>query len=688
MRRSLLLVGLVLSSLGIAQDRWPLMPGYKEMQAGAASGRDWKVSQLRGQWVGNTKYRFEDLDGAKEVDLGTGEVGALDFELVWPEPQPQRMPERGRQFETVQSADKTMTATYRNGNVILTRGGQEIAVTTTGKGTGGEKFGTGSWVYGEELSQVDAMGFSPDGKWLWYYGFDETGVPLYYIATDQLKQISALDIEAYPKPGTANPKVDLYVYSIETGQSKTVKVRDGEFDNGLGHYVYGMSWLDDSSELLYHRMDRRQKIRELVAYDPVKNSVRLVDREENAAAWVEFAPVRDMVSRPARQNPVSGRNFLFMSEADGFWNVYRLDVKTGRRIQVTKHRADVGGILGIYPENDTMYYTVGDGDTPYHHQVYRSKLDGTGAVRLTDPKFHNSASVSPDGKALAIVYQTDRKAPRLRIIDRTGKNLNNPVVKSFSAPAGDARQVRWFSFPSLDGSVTLWGKYELPSSYREGQKLPILFSVYGGPIPGRGAGMTFDKPDPVSEAGFAIVDVYVRGGNGRGRDFRNAIYRSMGIVEIDDFAAGAIALRKMPWADTSRVGIYGTSYGGYSSAMSVLRYPELFHAGSASSMVSDWRLYDSTYTERYMDLLEENLAGYDRGSCMTYAKDLKGWLMLYFGTLDNNTHPANTYQLSNALLKAGKYHELQAGVDQGHTGLNFARMMEFFTERLILNPKK
>ncbi|ARU39622.1 hypothetical protein CCB80_00055 [Armatimonadetes bacterium Uphvl-Ar1] len=89
-----------------------------------------------------------------------------------------------------------------------------------------------------------------------------------------------------------------------------------------------------------------------------------------------------------------------------------------------------------------------------------------------------------------------------------------------------------------------------------------------------------------------------------------------------------------------------------------------------------------------MDLLEENLAGYDRGSCMTYAKDLKGWLMLYFGTLDNNTHPANTYQLSNALLKAGKYHELQAGVDQGHTGLNFARMMEFFTERLILNPKK
>lgn len=688
MRGSFLAVGLLLAGIGFGQDRWPLMPGYQEMQAGQASGRDWRLSPLRGQWVSNTVYRFEDLDGTREIDLATGRIQSVTGAVLSPEPRPQRMPERGRQFETVQSNDRSMTASYRDGNVYLNLNGKEIAVTTAGKGTGGEKFGTGSWVYGEELSQVDAMGFSPDGKWLWYYGFDETGVPLYYIATDQLKQISALDVEAYPKPGTTNPKVDLYVYSIESGQSKKVKVRDGDFDAGLGHYVYAMSWLDDSSELLFHRMDRRQKVKELCAFDPKSGVVRVVDREENSKAWVEYAPTRDIENRPARQNPVSTRDFLFMSEADGFWNLYRLDVKAGTRTQVTRHRADVGMVLGRFDQLDAMYYTVGDGATPYHHQVYRSKLDGSGAVRLTDPQLQNTATLSPDGRHLAIVSQTDEVAPKLTILDRNGKVVQAPVAKTFAAPAGDARRVRWFSFPSLDGTLTLWGKYELPSSYREGQKLPVLFSVYGGPIPGMGARRIFERPDAVTEAGFAVVDVYVRGGNGRGRDFRNAIYGRMGIVEIDDFAAGAMALRDMPWADTSRVGIFGTSYGGYATAMCVLRYPELFHAGSASSMVSDWRLYDSTYTERYMDLLELNREGYDRGSCMSYAKDLKGWLMLYYGTLDNNTHPANTLQLSDALLKAGRFHELQAGVDRGHTGLNFARMMEFFTERLILNPKK
>jgi len=686
----LLLISCVvgLSTLGLGQDRWPLMPGYKEMQAGNASARDWKLSPLRGSWVDATTYQFEDLTGKKQFDVKTGKTsvvaGALNMPL--PSPAQQRQPERGRQWEQVKSADGTKTAIYRDGNVYLQVGDSETAITTEGNVDRKIKFGTGSWVYGEELNQTDAMGFSPDGKWLWYYGFDDNEVPLYYLTMGQKNQFTTLDIEAFPKPGTGNPKVDLYVYNIETNQSKKVTVREGGHSNAIGHYVYGISWLTDSSELLFHRMDRRQKEREICAYDPAKDSVRLVDREANPAGWVEFGPVADLQGARVRQNREYNSNFLYMSEDDGFLNIWRMDVKAGRRVQVTKHKADVVGFIGEF--GDGLVYQVADGKTPYHHQIYRSKLDGSQAKRLTDPNYASSGAVSPDGKLIAVTYQNDAEAPFMRVVDLTGKVLGTPESKSFDALAGDQRSMRWFSFPSFDGSMTIWGKVHLPSTYQAGQKLPVLFSVYGGPTGWGASPMRFERPTGLSEAGFAIVEVFQRGGSGRGRDFRQALYRKLGIVEIDDIAAAAAALTDQPWADATKVGIYGTSYGGYASAMCLLRYPELFHAASASSAVTDWRLYDSTYTERYMDLLEENLAGYDAGSCMTYAKNLKGWLMIYLGTADNNVQPSHAFQLSDALQREGKFHEMQVGVDRGHTGLGTARMMEFFTERLILNSKK
>ncbi len=685
--RLLLIAGLVgLSAWSCAQDRWPNMPGYKEMQAGNASSKDWKLSPLRGSWVSPTKYQFEDLTGKKEFDVKTGKTTAVPAGPVAPNPVPQRQPERGRQWEMVKSADGKKTAIYREGNVYLEVDGKEIAITTLGNVDRKIKFGTGSWVYGEELNQTDAMGFSPDGRWLWYYGFDDNEVPLYYLTLGQRSQYTTLDIEAFPKPGTGNPKVDLYMYDTQTNQSKKIKVRDGDYSHAIGHYVYGISWLTDSSELLFHRMDRRQKEREICAYDPSKDSIRQVDREENAAGWVEFGPVEDLQGTRTRQNREYKSSFLYLSEDDGFLNIWRMDVKAGKRTQITKHKADVVSFLGVV--GDGLFYSIADGKTAYHQQIYRSKLDGSQPKRLTDPNYMSSGSISPDGKYVALTYQTDSESPFLKVVDNTGKVVGSPESKSFEAPAGDHRSMRWFSFPSLDGTTTIWGKVHLPSTYQSGQKLPVLFSVYGGPTGWGASGMRFERPSSMSEAGFAIVEVFQRGGSGRGRDFRQAIYRKLGIVEIDDFAAAATALKSQPWADPTKVGIFGTSYGGYSSAMCLLRYPDLFQAASASSAVTDWRLYDSTYTERYMDLLENNVAGYDAGSCMTYAKDLKGWLMIYFGTADNNVQPSHAYQLSDALNKARKYHEIQIGVDQGHTGLGNARMMEFFTERLVLNPNK
>jgi dipeptidyl-peptidase 4 len=170
---------------------------------------------------------------------------------------------------------------------------------------------------------------------------------------------------------------------------------------------------------------------------------------------------------------------------------------------------------------------------------------------------------------------------------------------------------------------------------------------------------------------------------GRGKRFLDAIYEKLGTVEVDDQAAGVRALAERPYVDGNRVGIFGTSYGGYVSAMALLRHPDVFQAASASSPVTDWRHYDTIYTERYMWIPQENTRGYDEGSTMSYVENLTGRLMLYYGTADNNVHPSNMMEFIAALQRAGKSFEVQVGPDRGHSGINRDRMMEFFIQNLM-----
>jgi dipeptidyl-peptidase-4 len=171
-----------------------------------------------------------------------------------------------------------------------------------------------------------------------------------------------------------------------------------------------------------------------------------------------------------------------------------------------------------------------------------------------------------------------------------------------------------------------------------------------------------------------------------GKRTLDSIYLKLGQVEMDDMAEGVKALASRPYVDRARVGMYGTSYGGYSAVMSILRHPDVYAAASASSPVTSWFHYDSIYTERYMWIPQENTEGYDAVSAMTYANQLKGRLMLYYGTADNNVHPSNTMQLIAALQQAGKSFDVQVGPDRGHSGINNDRMMEFFIEHLVVRP--
>lgn len=594
----------------------------------------------------------------------------------------QRAPERGRQFDTAVSADGKLKAVTRDRNVYLSDadGKNEIAVTSDGSVSARVKYGIASWVYGEELGVRNAMWFSPDGKYLAFYRFDESKVKDFYLQYDQTKIQDTLDTEAYPKAGGDNPKVALFVYEIGTKQSRQVKTDFG--DATLGEYVYDVKWSPSGSELLFSRTNRKQNVMELCAADPNSGESRAVVRESQPQSWAENHPTVMFLK--------DNKRFVWSSERTGYANLFLYDLTGKQLAQLTNLEADVDRVLKVDEDRGKVYFVARNGNNPYLPQLNSVGLDGKGLKRLTDPAFAHQVTLSPDSKHFSDVRQNANTPARTDVLSEDGKlvkALGESDITKFQELG--LRSSERFTYTAADGRTTCYGSLSFPSDFDPSRKYPLLVSVYAGPESGGGA-ESFQTPNPITEMGFLVASFEGRGTSGRGKAFRDAVYGKLGIVEIDDQAAGVKALAQRPYVDSKRVGIFGTSYGGYASTMAILRHPDTFQVACASSSVTDWRHYDTIYTERFQGLPwdNENKVGYDQGSAMTYAKALKGKLMLYYGTADNNVHPNNTMQLIVALENAGKRFDVQVGPDRGHTGMNSNRMWEYFVTHLILRSPR
>jgi len=387
----------------------------------------------------------------------------------------------------------------------------------------------------------------------------------------------------------------------------------------------------------------------------------------------------------------NGTEFIWSSERSGWRNYYRHD--TGGRLLnaiTTLASAEADAIVRVDEPGGLLYYMARDGDTRLKLQLHRVRLDGTGDVRLTDPRFHHTVSLAPDGSAFLDVYQTHDQPPASRVVDRNGAVISE-VAKSDLTRFDllELKKVELFSYKAGDGETTLYGTVAFPSTFDPARKYPVLVPAYGGPETSQNApSEVFPPPSATPEYGFVIVTLGTRANPGVGRRASDSIYLKLGQAEVDDLAAGIRALALKPYVDRARVGIYGTSYGGYVSIMGMLRYPDVFSAASASSPVTDWRNYDTIYTERYMWTPDGNKDGYDKAAAPTYAVNLRGRLLIYYGTADNNVHPSNSLQLIAALTRAGKSVEVQVGPDLGHTAVPTFRMMEFFIENLVVHPDR
>ncbi|MBR9990916.1 MAG: DPP IV N-terminal domain-containing protein [Gemmatimonadetes bacterium] len=680
----LLLTLAVVPAQAAGQDRLPTMPGYEQYQriTGQRQGAV-RLGSLNVSWLDDGSAFDYQHDG-KPYRYGVAARQAVEI----PPPAPGQdgfgrgsRPERGRQFDSAESPGGSLKAFYRDRNLWLSAadGSEEKAITTGGSVAQRVKYGTASWVYGEELGQSTAIWWSPDGSRIAYYRFDESGVPDYFLQLDQTKLQSTVDSEAYPKAGVPNPIVDIFAYDVATGESTRIDIRDGQSftNNVVGHYAYRVGWTPDGSEITLNRTNRRQNIMEFTACSPSTGACRVIVREEWPTGWV--------MNSPPMQYLEDGRRFLWISERNGFRNIYLYDL-TGRLLStVTNHAFEVGSIVHVDEKAQVVWYTARDGDNHMKLQLHVVRLDGTGDRRLTDPAFHHTVTVAPDGRHFVDVAQTHDSPPVTTLRDAAGRTVAELATSDMSKfDELNLRRVEMFAFTAADGATQLNGMLHKPSGFDPSRRYPVLVSVYNGPG-STGARETFTMPDPRTEYGFLVVTLDGRNSSGRGKRALDAIYGKLGVVEIDDIAAGVRGLYERPYVDRNRVGIFGTSYGGYASAMALLRHPDVFHAAAASSSVTDWRHYDTIYTERYMWIPQENTSGYDAGSAMKYVDNLRGRLMLYYGTADNNVHPSNTLQLVAELQRVGRSFDLMVGPDRGHTAINPALMMEFFIDNLVLN---
>jgi len=669
-------------------DRFEDLPGAANVRRaqGSASGIFRGARQEVRFAPDGTAVAWRDGEAWMRLALPDGAIGGavldpasaqvLDAAPDWPawsppaprfaEPPPAPpAPGRGLQALSANAPDGRRVAHHRNANVVIKGPDGEEVVTTEGDGT--IRFGNASWVYGEELDQSTAMWWSPDGRYLACYRFDDSPVRSVPMLTAQTTVRPKVESLPYPKPGEPNPIAGLEIYDTQTKARVTVDVGPDK-----DQYVYWCRWTPDSSALMFNRTNRHQNLLEVMLADPKSGASRPLITEQQAT-WQSNHPNLRFLS--------DGRRFIWESERSGFLQYELWDLAKGRVATLTSGDFPVQSIVRLDEANGRIWYTAFGSETRINPQLFVVNLDGTGQRRLTPRDLHYSSfTISGDGRWFTAVEQFVDQAPALLLFD-TGGNArasdapasNGTAIESATLRARDSeawssrglQAPELFTCTAADGVTPLYGVLHKPRDFDPSKQYPLLIDVYGGPgiqtVSSRAA-----APDARTEFGMLIAKVDNRGTPGRGKAFEGATYLRLGGPDIDDQAAAAKCLAERPYVDDSRIGITGHSYGGYATILAMLRHPDVFRVGVAGAGVTDWRQYDTIYTERYMRTPQENADGYDAGSAIKLAGQLKGRLMLIHGLVDDNVHATNTWALAHELQQKNIPFEMMIFPEDDH----------------------
>lgn len=546
---------------------------------------------------------------------------------------------------------------YNNAESQITKDGEKNKVIN----------GKPDWVYEEEFSFNCAFDFSADSEMLAWIRFDETKVKTFFFpwyrgaapAMDEYALYPGVHEFKYPKAGEENAEVSVLTYDIKSRVTRTMKVpleADG--------YIPRIQFTGEKDKLMVMTLNRHQDRLDLYAVNARGTTAQLVLREENKRYVDEPAYCKLDFSRD---------HFVLLSERDGYQHLYLYTMGGQLVRQLTSGEYEVTDYYGTDAAGKTFYYASNEG-SPLEQYIYKVDMSGK-KTRITNEKGFNAAVFSKGCQYFLNTYSNLTTPPVYTLCAASGKALkvveDNAALKEQRAalPLGEAEII---SVTTADG-VQLNGWMVKPRGFDAAKKYPVLMYQYGGPgsqevfnsyANGFMGGLIWEQR--MAEKGYIVVCVDGRGTGGRGDEFKRCTYLKLGELESRDQVETAIWLGGLPYVDKSRIAIWGWSFGGFNTIMSMCEGREVFNCGIAVAPVTDWRFYDTVYTERFMRTPQENPNGYDCSPLHRYEK-LKGDLLLMHGLADDNVHFQNTAELSEALVQAGVLFDMQVYTNRNHS---------------------
>ena len=604
----------------------------------------------------------------------------------------ERLSDGGPQQSPVWSPDGLKVAFVRENNIYLIKllyGNSESQVTKDGK-PGGVINGVPDWVYEEEFAFNSALTFNADGSMLCWIRFDESKVPMF-----QLQMYKGLAPEKseyaeypgwysykYPKAGADNSKVAVMSFDTQSRQTRTMQVpldADG--------YIPRIKATADAGKIIVYTMNRHQDKLCLYAVNPRSTVAKLLI-DESVPRYVK-EEVLDGIQ-------VTASHILLPSDRNGKMQLYLYSMTGQLQGQLTKGAGEVTEVYGYDERTGDVYYQAA-GKNAMNREVYVTGKNGKTEC-LTPTEGWNSAVFST-GYKYFINSWSDRNNPyEYTVCTNAGKKivtlLDNKALKGKLA-SNNLPEKEFFSFKTSEG-VELNGVMVKPAGFDANRKYPVIMWQYSGPgsqqvvnswnIGSMGQGALFDES--LAQQGFILVCVDGRGTGGRGADFEKCTYMKLGDMESKDQVEAALYLASLPYVDKDNIGIWGWSYGGFNTLMSMSEGRGVFKAGVAVAPPTDWRYYDTVYTERYMRTPKENPSGYDINP-IKRAGQLHGALLLCHGIADDNVHPQNTFEYAEALVQADKDFKMNVYTNRNHSiyGGNtrnhlFRQIAQFFIDNL------
>lgn len=546
--------------------------------------------------------------------------------------------------------------------------------------------GIADWVYEEEFAATHFYEWCPDSKLLAYLKFDESEVREFSFQTFNNKQSKEgfllypeFERFKYPKAGEKNAKVSVHIYDDFNKTTRHIQLneRDGDY------YIPRIKWTNNAEQLAIFQLNRHQNRLDMLIANPKTGISRLLLRQEDKH-YVDYGYLDFL--RFASDN----RSFYMLNDRDGFAHIYqyRMDGTIAR--QITKGNFDVTDFYGVDEARNIIYYQSAE-PSPMQRTVFA--IDARGRkTSLSDLKGTNRASFSKNFNYYVLDASNLSTPNKITLRNIRGNvlrqlEMNTELAGEFAMVG--ANQKEFFTFET-EGKVVLNGWLLKPANFDPNRSYPLMMLQYSGP----GSQQVLDQWSIgweyyLSSNGYIVACVDGRGTGARGAAFLKSTYQQMGVLEARDQVAAARFLGRQNYVDAARIGIFGWSYGGSTVLWSMSTGDPVFKAGISVAPVTDWRFYDTAYTERFMRTPQENFAGYSKTSALEQASQLNGRLLLIHGTADDNVHYQNTLIYADKLVEAGKQFEMQIYTDKNHgiTGKQtrrhlYTRMVDFLNIHL------